>query len=67
MKLTFGNQILLLSGLSWLLAQLTKGLLQWITEGKVTLHHVLSSGGDAQLPFGAGHLLHRDYGTALWV
>ncbi|MCD7843087.1 MAG: divergent PAP2 family protein [Clostridiales bacterium] len=45
MYLTFGNQILLLSALSWLLAQLTKGLLQWITEGKVTLHHVLSSGG----------------------
>lgn len=45
LKMAFGNQILLLSVLSWFLAQLAKGLLQLITEGEVTLKRCLASGG----------------------
>lgn len=41
----FGNIILLLSVISWALAQLTKGLIQLVTEGRVTMAQVLSSGG----------------------
>ena len=41
----FGNVILLLSGISWALAQLAKGLIQLITEGRITMAKVLSSGG----------------------
>ena len=41
----FGNIILLLSGISWALAQLAKGLIQLITEGRLTMAQVLSSGG----------------------
>jgi acid phosphatase family membrane protein YuiD len=41
----FGNIILLLSGISWALAQLAKGLIQLITEGRITMAKVLSSGG----------------------
>lgn len=41
----FGNQILLLSVLSWFLAQLFKGILQLITEGEFTLKRCLASGG----------------------
>jgi hypothetical protein len=43
--LTFGNKILLLSAFSWFLAQLTKGIIQLITEGKFTLKRCLASGG----------------------
>ena len=41
----FGNIILLLSGISWALAQLAKGLIQLVTEGRITMAKVLSSGG----------------------
>lgn len=41
----FGNIILLLSVVSWALAQLSKGLIQLITEGRITLAQVLASGG----------------------
>ncbi len=41
----FGNIILLLSLLSWAAAQLTKGLIQLVTERRITLSQVLSSGG----------------------
>lgn len=44
-NLTFGNKILLLSCLSWFLAQLAKGLIQLITEGEITLKRCLASGG----------------------
>lgn len=43
--LTFGNQILILSCLSWFLAQLAKGLIQLITEGEITIRRCLASGG----------------------
>lgn len=41
----YGNIIVLLSALSWALAQLCKGLIQLITEGRITLRQVLASGG----------------------
>lgn len=41
----YGNIIVLLSALSWALAQLAKGLIQLITEGRITLRQVLASGG----------------------
>jgi acid phosphatase family membrane protein YuiD len=41
----FGNIILLLSGISWALAQLAKGLIQLVTEWRITMAKVLSSGG----------------------
>lgn len=44
-SLSPGGQILLLSCLSWFLAQLTKGLLQLITEGTFSLRRCLASGG----------------------
>lgn len=45
MKFTLGNQILLLSCLSWFIAQCTKGILQKITEGVFSLQRCLASGG----------------------
>lgn len=45
MRFTFGNQILLFSCLSWFFAQLTKGIIQRITEGEFTLQRCLASGG----------------------
>lgn len=44
-RLTLGNQILFLSCLSWFLAQVTKGILQKITEGVFSLKRCLASGG----------------------
>lgn len=44
-RFTFGNQILIFSCLSWFLAQLTKGILQKITEGQFSLQRCLASGG----------------------
>lgn len=44
-RFTFGNLILFLSVLSWLVAQITKGVIQLITEGQITLKRVLASGG----------------------
>lgn len=44
-EFTLGNQILLLSCLSWFLAQCTKGILQKITEGVFSLQRCLASGG----------------------
>lgn len=41
----YGNQIIMLSALSWFLAQLTKGILQLITEGEFSLKRCLASGG----------------------
>ena len=40
-----GNQILVLSGLSWALAQIIKGIIQRIVEGTFTLEQFLASGG----------------------
>ncbi len=40
-----GNQILVLSGLSWALAQVIKGIIQRIVEGTFTLEQFLASGG----------------------
>ncbi|MCD8161592.1 MAG: divergent PAP2 family protein [Clostridiales bacterium] len=45
LRITFGNQILVCSVLSWFLAQVAKGVIQLVTEGKVTLRRVLTSGG----------------------
>ncbi|MCD8341575.1 MAG: divergent PAP2 family protein [Clostridiales bacterium] len=45
LRITFGNQILVFSVLSWFLAQVTKGIIQLITEGKFTLRRCLASGG----------------------
>ncbi len=45
LRITFGNQILVFSVLSWFLAQVTKGAIQLVTEGRVTLRRVLASGG----------------------
>lgn len=44
-RFTFGNLILFLSVLSWLVAQITKGVIQLVTEGQITLKRVLASGG----------------------
>lgn len=44
-QFTFGNQILFFSVLSWLVAQMTKGIIQLVTEGRVTLRRCLASGG----------------------
>lgn len=41
----FGNHILFLCGLSWFLAQFSKGILQLITEGEFSLKRCLASGG----------------------
>ena len=41
----YANVILLLSILSWFLAQMAKGIIQLITEGRITLAQVLASGG----------------------
>lgn len=40
-----GNQILVLSVLSWALAQLTKGIVQRIVDGTFSLEQFLASGG----------------------
>ena len=42
---TFGNQILLLSILSWAIAQFAKGVIQKITEGTFSLQRCFASGG----------------------
>lgn len=44
-RFTFGNLILFLSVFSWFVAQVTKGILQKITEGQFTLKRCLASGG----------------------
>lgn len=44
-RFTFGNLILFLSVFSWFLAQVAKGIIQKITEGKFTLQRCLASGG----------------------
>lgn len=44
-RITFGNQILLFSCLSWFFAQLAKGIIQKITEGVFSLKRCLASGG----------------------
>ncbi len=44
-RITLGNQILLFSCLSWLFAQLAKGIIQKITEGVFSLKRCLASGG----------------------
>lgn len=44
-RFTYGNLILFLSVLSWFVAQVTKGIIQKITEGKITLKRCLESGG----------------------
>lgn len=43
--MVFGNHIIILCALSWFLAQVMKGILQLITEGKFTLKRCLASGG----------------------
>lgn len=40
-----GNQVLVLSVLSWALAQLAKGIVQRVVEGTFTLEQFLASGG----------------------
>lgn len=41
----YGNSILIMCAISWFIAQVTKGFLQLITEGKFTLKQCLASGG----------------------
>lgn len=40
-----GNQILVLSALSWALAQMLKGIIQRIVDGSFSWEHFLASGG----------------------
>lgn len=44
-EFTFGNQILIFSCLSWFFAQLAKGIIQKITEGRFSLKRCIASGG----------------------
>ncbi len=43
--MNFGNPVLILSALSWVLAQLIKGMVQRIVEGTFSLKQFLASGG----------------------
>lgn len=45
MKVPFANMVLMLSGLSWALAQMTKGIIQRILNGRFSLEQFLASGG----------------------
>ena len=43
--MNFGNPVLILSALSWVLAQLIKGTVQRIVEGTFSIEQFLASGG----------------------
>ena len=45
MYFSFGNQVLILSALSWALAQIIKGIIQRVVEGSFSLEQFLASGG----------------------